>query len=234
MAKKVFYNEDELVFVEHPKYTQFIDRIGHKFGQLTVLGFAGVDKNRSSMWYCRCECERITRVYSSSLISGKSKSCGCISSEAGRNRIIHGYARNGHSTPEYRTWSGMMQRVKNSNSPNFGDYGGRGISICERWEDIDNFIEDMGIRPNGTSIERINNNGDYCKDNCYWATRTEQQNNRRNNKFITYNGDTKTIAQWENEYKFPVDTIRRRIKYGWTIDEALTTPVRQTMNRHKE
>jgi len=109
----------------------------------------------------------------------------------------------------------------------YENYGGRGIKVCERWKSFDNFVADMGIRPDGYSIDRINNDGDYEPSNCRWATTAQQLNNRRNNRVLELNGERKTIAEWSEQLGVRWDTIRCRVdRYGWTIEKALTTPVK--------
>lgn len=125
-------------------------------------------------------------------------------------------------TPEYKAWKAIRQRCGNPNNHAYSDYGGRGITVCERWKDsFENFFEDMGKRPSGMSLERIDNNKGYYKENCRWATRKEQCNNRRSSRFLTYNGKTQTMSRWAEEMAIKVQTIHRRLALGWTVNEAL-------------
>ena len=130
-------------------------------------------------------------------------------------------------TPEYQSWIGMKQRCFNPNTKNYSDYGGRGIKICDRWLNLENFLADMGSRPTAKhSLDRINNNADYSPENCRWSTRVEQQNNTRYNRLITIGNDTRTIAQWENKMGYGRGVIYNRLEDGWSEFDAVMTPVR--------
>ena len=145
----------------------------------------------------------------------------------GRNpNNITNWTHGRSGTPEYQAWSDIKRRCHNPNEKRYAKYGGRGIKVCKRWrESFLNFFEDMGIRPQGKSIDRINNDGDYEPSNCRWATRIEQSNNRTNTRKLEYNGETKTAAQWDRTMGLGAGTIFKRIKYrGWTVDAAISTP----------
>ena len=130
-------------------------------------------------------------------------------------------------TSTYNIWSAMKRRCDNSNVKNYQDYGGRGITYCERWSKFENFLEDMGEKPEGYSIERVENSGPYCKENCRWATSLEQGRNKRNNIPVTLKGETKTLKEWSILLNVPYKVAHQRIKRdGYTPEEALTRPMK--------
>lgn len=215
MAREFFKKED-LVFQPIPTDGRFRNLTGMKFNRLCVTGYAGVFKK--SKWFCECECGNIIMVYSDSLIRKVTESCGCIA-------IKHGFAKNDDNNKTYQTWEAMKSRCNNPNAKHFDNYGGRGIKVCSRWDEFENFLEDMGTRPEGMTIERDDPNGDYCKKNCRWATRKEQQNNMRANVVISFMDKTMTLAQWSEHTGISYHAIRHRRKIGWSVKDMLTTPV---------
>ncbi len=154
------------------------DLTGQVFGRLTVLEYIG-----SSRWRSRCSCGNETTPVTSSLRSGATQSCGCLALEAksavGRANRRHGHAQRHEMTRTYKSWISMRQRCRNANAPNFASYGGRGIAVCARWDSFELFLADMGPRPEGMSIDRIDVDGNYEPGNCRWATPKQQQANRR-------------------------------------------------------
>ncbi len=155
-----------------------LDLVGHKYGLVTVLG----EPKRcpgSFSWKCRCDCGTEFTALAGNLRSGKTKSCGCLRDKLAKDRIRHGQARKRSITNEHRIWRGMIQRCTNPKSTSWKHYGARGISVCERWMTFENFFADMGKKPDDLSIDRINNDGNYEPSNCRWATRSEQQRNKR-------------------------------------------------------
>lgn len=142
------------------------------------------------------------------------------------------YEQHGYSyTPLYKRWTEMLQRCTNPQNTSFQNYGARGIQVEERWYHFPNFLADMGYPPLGTSLERRDNNGNYSKDNCYWATSKQQRNNASTNHVITCQNKTQTLAMWAEEKRINYMTLYTRIRQGWDIEKALTTPVKKLKNR---
>lgn len=125
-------------------------------------------------------------------------------------------------TPEYRTWANLKGRCTNPNLPGYKDYGGRGISVCERWQKFENFYADMGEKPSGMTLERKDNNGNYEPDNCKWATQAEQSINKRNNRMVTFNGETMCLRDWAQRIGLDSSTLHARLSHGWPVEFALT------------
>jgi len=154
--------------------------IGRKFGKLTVLAESGINKSRAKTWLCLCECGKETVVAGVKLRNGHTRSCGClVVDKVSKLNLTHGLS----SIPEYVIWAGMWQRVTNPNNISYPNYGQRGVKICDRWKDFNNFLADMGTRPQGKySIERVDNDGNYEPTNCKWADYFEQAKNKRKRK----------------------------------------------------
>lgn len=145
----------------------------------------------------------------------------------GQKNRIHGHARSTNKPPHpmYQAWVGIICRCTNPQDRRYKNYGARGISVCDRWRKYINFLADMGPTWRlGLTIERIDNDGGYCPENCTWATRLVQQNNRRSNRFLTYDGRTMTVAQWERHCGFKPTLIYSRLKAGWTVECAIRLP----------
>lgn len=199
-----------------------IDVLGKRFGRLVVFGVAETGGHQR-LWGCRCDCGTEIAATSTRLINGDTRSCGCLRKESaarqGRENKTHGM----RGTPTYRTWAAMVNRCTDSGSPNWIAYGGRGIGVCDRWLSFENFLEDMGERPEGKSIDRINVNGNYEPGNCQWATAEQQNNNRRTSRHIEFRGQVKTLAQWAKEVGISSQCLNMRLRV-WTLERSLTTP----------
>ena len=203
-----------------------IDRVGHHYGRLVVLGRAQSQKG-NARWCCKCDCGFYTIANGNDLARGKVVSCGCWNYQ---KRIQHGLVR----TPVYRAWNNLLRRCESPRNPSYTKYGGRGIAVCPEWHNFRNFFADMGHPPGkGYSIDRINNDGPYAPSNCRWAKIHVQANNTRRNRLITHEGRTQTIAQWARELGMDYDVIRSRLdRYGWPIARALNEPARERSKRN--
>lgn len=188
---------------------------GEKFGRMTII--RRVDK---LLVRCRCDCGTKKVVRALSLKYGHINSCGCLRKEllVTKNRT-HGRAH----TRTYAIWSGMITRCSNPARREYKWYGGRGIEVCKRWTKFQNFLDDMGEVPAGFSIDRINPNGPYSKDNCRWATATEQAANKSQTIYMTLLGETKPMAAWAKDLGIPYGTLKSRRRLGWSDERALTT-----------
>lgn len=186
-----------------------LDLSGSKFGKLTATKIVG-SKNGSKLWLCECDCGNTAHVEAKSLRCGNTQSCGC-----GRK---HGL----RYTPEYQAYHDMLGRCTNTKHKSYHRYGGRGIGVCREWQkSFEAFIEDMGQRPEGMTLERIDNEGDYSPENCKWASRTEQMRNTRRTVMLEYGGETMCILDWSRKLGVDKDTLRRRVARGWPTGECL-------------
>jgi hypothetical protein len=201
---------------------KFKDLTGAVFGNLTVLERAGI-KGKFKMWRCACACGATAIVAGAYLTRGHTRSCGCMTrSMLAAASTTHGKV----GTPEYRIWSDMKTRCFNPKRPCWADYGGRGITMCDRWrDDFSAFLEDMGPRPSAEhTVDRIDNDGPYCKENCRWTTMREQSRNRRSNHLVTINGETHPLIVWLERYGTVASRYKKRIKMGWSEFDAITRP----------
>ncbi len=199
-----------------------LDLTGQKFGRLTAIEEVKSPEKNYTRWLCKCECGNEKVIARASLRSGETESCGCLQKEeVSKRRKTHGLSR----TKEYYSWKSMLNRCYNMKDVGYKNYGGRGITVCEEWrESFETFLKDMGKSPEGSSIDRINNDGNYCPENCKWSTKQEQNSNTRQNKIITFNGKTQTISAWAREVGIKAQTIARRLDSWGNIELALTLP----------
>lgn len=192
---------------------------GMKFGRLTAIKYSH-NKNQKRIMECVCICGK--KVYSSvsDLVSGHTKSCGCLVYDTSSmvNRT-HGLRK----TKEYNIWSNMKRRCMDQNNLNYKNYGARGISVCDKWtKSFHDFYKDMGNCPDGKTLERIDNNGNYEPNNCKWATIKEQMRNQRTNCNITFNKITMCITDWASHTGIPYRCLKERFIRGWSAKDALT------------
>lgn len=190
------------------------DPISKKFGHLTVLSRAPNDRFGRTQWHCRCDCgtEKVVALFR--MTSGHTKSCGC---QRGR-KAVHGMKE----TPTYNSWCAMKQRCNYPGADGYARYGGRGIRVCDRWnESFEAFLADMGPRPTGTTIERDDTDGHYEPGNCRWATEGEQARNRRSTILIERDGETLCVKDWCDRLGLDVDSVYGRIRRGASPHEAL-------------
>ena len=201
---------------------------GKTYGRLTVIRFDRTDQNSRAHWLCKCECGTEKTIQGWHLRSGQIISCGCYHKE--RTARING-SHGMKNTCIYRVWRSMINRCRYANRAEWENYGGRGISVCERWEDFTNFLEDMGHPPEGMSIDRIDNDGNYEPGNCRWATRKQQNRNSRRALSISAFGKTQCLKAWADEYGLKYHSLRSRLRMGWTIEEALLGKRREAIMR---
>ena len=201
------------------------DLTGWNFGRWLVVEFAGRGAHGEVQYKCRCSCGVERTLRRSSITSGNSRSCGCLSDEEKRTRgITHGET----GTRLYRIWAGMIQRCCNSSKRYEWDkYGGRGISICQEWRESFEKFRDWALNhgySESLTIDRINVNGNYCPENCRWVTTYQQNNNKRTSKIIEFNGTTGTVREFADMYGLEYSCLYARLKSGWGVSDALLTP----------
>lgn len=214
---------DGIVFRKHPKNKQFKDLTGKKLHYLLVLGLGPLvenwKSNCSTFWWCRCDCGSVKLYNGNNLKRETIKSCGCMASKLiARSRTSHGRTR----SREYRTWSAMKTRCYDKNSPSYEYYGPSGIVVCDRWlQSFENFYEDMGEKPKGKSLGRINNLGNYCKENCRWEDHFQQNRNRRNTVMAECRGEVRPLTQWLEESGITRSTFEYRKRSGMSDEDIL-------------
>lgn len=198
-----------------------IDLTGQKVGRLDVIAPHRKEGVEKLFYECRCECGNTRIVGAQNLRRGMTKSCGCLQKERTRQASLkHGVSR----TSIHNVWSSMLQRCNDAGHHAYSDYGGRGIKVCDRWLKFENFLADMGMPPQkGLTLDRFpNNDGNYEPGNVRWATKKEQANNRRSSRILAFNGESMTIAQWEDRQGFRRGLINTRLQDGWTVERAIT------------
>lgn len=197
-----------------------LDITGNRYGMLSVIAFMGRVGASQALWKCKCDCGNEVIARLGNLRNGHTRSCGCQRSEVtAKLKTTHGM----YGTPEHRSWTSMLTRCENTANHKYPSYGGRGITVCNRWRKFENFFADMGQRPKGTTLGRLNNNGDYEPNNCCWETTVKQGRNKRNTALYFYNGKSATIAEHCERLGLNSSTVRSRIyTYGWPIEKAFS------------
>ena len=200
---------------------RFVDITNQKFGRLTAIQLVGYTKHSKQLWEFYCDCGAVTTKAANTVVSdakkGRSPGCGC--KQFYGNRRTHGQ----HGTPEYIIWKGLRQRCNDTSHISYHNYGGRGIKVCARWDNFEAFLADMGPRPSPKhTIDRRENDGDYCPGNCFWATRKVQSRNKRTNRLLTHDGQTMTVTDWAAKLGIKRDTLFARLNSGMSPAKALT------------
>lgn len=206
-----------------------LDLSGQKFGRLTAVRRGENTKDGHAQWICRCACGKTVIVLARYLKSGHTRSCGCLQAEkasfaASRRNVTHGES----AAPLYHVWQSMRARCNNPKHRNFSNYGGRGIKVCEEWDRSYTAFRDWAQRSGyrkGLQLDRLNNNGGYSPLNCRWITPKGNSNNRRTSRYLEYNGERKSVAEWAAEKGISYQTLYSRITDGWTVEKALTVPI---------
>jgi len=191
---------------------RMLDLAGRRFGRWLVISFVGQTRGKKSLWECRCDCGTVSILSGSSLVANGTKSCGCLVGDANRARAWkHG---EDYQSAEYRSWTGMRQRCYDLNCLAYPNYGGRGVTVCERWLDsYPNFLADMGRKSSPRhSLGRIDNDGPYAPENCRWETSKQQARNRRSSRLLSCWGEKKTMAEWAEQLGLRSSIICKRLK----------------------
>lgn len=203
---------------------KLIDLSGERFGRLVVIKRIGT-RATHPLWLCKCDCGNYAEVTTANLRSGASTSCGCYKVEVTKKIIT----KHGESYSRiYHIWKAMRRRCNIKDCKDYKYYGGRGISVCDEWENDFAAFREWALA-NGyqewLSIDRIDVNGDYCPENCRWASTYEQNNNKRTSKYISFNGKTGTVREFADKYGISYSCLYARLKLGWSIEDALLTPL---------
>ena len=189
------------------------DYTGQRFGRLVAMKYLETVKGHA-VWLMKCDCGGEAFVRAGNLKNGHTQSCGCLHSEVTKElRQVHGF----YYLPAYKSYMSMMARCTRPKTKQYDQYAGRGIKVCQRWRGrngLRNFISDMGARPDGMTLDRVNNDGDYSPENCRWATRKQQQRNRRGSLYLTYRGKRMPLAEAAERSGISYATIRLRFRRG--------------------
>lgn len=213
--------------------SNFRDLTGQRFGELVAIQRVANGKGRQTRWLCRCDCGNESVVFASNLVHGMTKSCGCTRIEKTAQKLATHRETN---TRLYQIWYNMITRCYNENDPHYVHYGGRGITVCDEWRTYETFRDwalSTGYAEDLT-IDRIDVNGSYNPTNCQWATRKQQANNKRTSRYIEFNGERHTVAEWADSLGMDKRALWDRLfVQNWSVERALTTPLRIRSEKEK-
>lgn len=206
---------------------------GKKYGRLTAI--APISSKSGIKWVCQCDCGNVVQVFQSNLLRGTSRSCGCFQKEGLAERNAARKTALGESnTRLYKVWKSMKRRCYGKNYDYYNSYGGRGVSVCEAWQNYITFRNwalahgyDESAEKGKCTLDRIDVNGNYDPDNCRFITMKEQADNRRTTKHIEYNGEIHNIKEWSDIYSIPSNVLAYRVKAGWNFKDAISIPVKR-------
>lgn len=222
-------------------------RIGEKFNRLLIQDEYKKSGCKHRIALCLCDCGTVKEFNKNRVTSGATKSCGCYASEMARisinatrlTRVLSPEARKKmggdtrfkpthgmKKTPIYAVWNSMISRCTLESCTSYRNYGARGVYVCEKWRKFENFYSDMGDRPDGMTLERIDNDGNYFPENCKWDTPKNQSRNKRTNRLISYKGETRCLVEWSEIFNLKQNTLSRRLKLGWSLEKAFTQKVK--------
>ena len=204
-----------------------LDLVGKRFGRLVVAERLIGARPGVATWRCHCDCGGTKDVISAHLSNGTVSSCGCLVR-------THGHSSGGVRTKTYMVWDSMLRRCNNQNHRAYPDYGGRGITVCDRWRDFNSFLEDMGEKPEGFSLDRIDNSLGYSKENCRWATSREQNRNTRGTRMVTCDGESRSVIEWSELNGWPHHVIASRLRAGWSEQRAVSEPWKKRGRQGRE
>lgn len=210
----------------------FIDLTGRRFGRLVVLYQLTESGPRGhSRWRARCDCGAEQDAFGYKMLHGFKQSCGCARHDTPAHNRTHGMS----GTNIFRIWFDMLRRCEDTNNTRYDSYGGRGIEVCERWHKFENFYADVGDRPEGLSLDRIDNDGHYSPENCRWATKKQQARNKRGTRYETAFGRTQALGDWADELGIPYAKLAGALKCR-TLEEYLSStssPSRSSLEKNK-
>lgn len=206
---------------------RMVDLMGQRFGRLVVVGLSETTRYTYRCWLCRCDCGAMKVISGRYLRTGATQSCGCLRRENASSQQAVRFTKHGLSrSAAYSSWHSMLTRCLDERHSAYHRYAMRGITICASWLRFEAFYADMGDRPPGTCLERRDNDLGYFKENCTWATMAQQSRNKRNNRFLSHNGQRMIVTDWARRYGRAPALVEHRLRRGWTLEDALTKPPR--------